>query len=74
MANMSNNELHSRVKEMSSESESLKKDILLQSEEVNDVQDDFNEIQDVVMQLVKQFQKAKFSTRVSQKMQYDEST
>lgn len=50
---MSNNELHSRVKEMSSEAESLKKDILLQSEEVNDVQEDFNEIQDVVMQLVK---------------------
>jgi hypothetical protein len=45
MANMNNTELHTRVREMSQEAETLKKDILLNEEEVNDVQEEFNEIQ-----------------------------
>ena len=74
LANMNNSELHEKVKLMSEEAESLKKDILLNTEEVNEVQEEFDEIQDVVKDLVNQFQLAKFSTKVGQKMQYSEET
>jgi len=59
---------------MSEESEQLKKEILLNTEETNEVQEEFDEIQSVVMELVKQFQLAKFSTKVGQKMQYNDET
>ncbi len=52
MANLNNSELHSKVAEMAEEAESLKKDILLMNEEVNDVQEEFGEIQQVVVGLV----------------------
>lgn len=74
LANMNNSELHKKVEQMSEEAESLKKDILLNTEEVNEVQDEFDSIQDVVKDLVQQFQLAKFSTKVGQKMQYNEET
>jgi hypothetical protein len=45
MANMNNTELHTRVREMNQESETLKRDILQNEDEVNDVQEEFNEIQ-----------------------------
>jgi len=45
MANMNNTELHTRVAEMGQEAETLKKEILQNEEEVNDVQEEFNEIQ-----------------------------
>ena len=41
---------------------------MTESEECNEVQEDFNEIQQVVLDLVNQFKKAKFSTRVSKRM------
>ena len=45
MTNMNNSELTTRVAEMSEEAEALKKEILQNEEEVNDVQEEFNEIQ-----------------------------
>lgn len=45
MTNMNNTELTTRVAEMSEEAEALKKEILQNEEEVNDVQEEFNEIQ-----------------------------
>lgn len=42
---MNNTELHTRVAEMGQEAETLKKEILQNEEEVNDVQEEFNEIQ-----------------------------
>lgn len=74
LANMNNNELSNKVDNMTEEAESLRKDILLSTEEVNDVQEEFDEIQQVVMDLVKQFQLAKFSTKVGQRMQYSDET
>jgi len=55
MANMNNTELQKRVVEMAGESEDLKKTIMNNTEEVNDVQEEFDEIQQVVVELVKKF-------------------
>jgi uncharacterized coiled-coil DUF342 family protein len=52
---MNNTELHKKVAEMSEEAETLKKEILVNTEDTNDVQEEFDEIQSVVMELVKQF-------------------
>ena len=45
VANMNNNELHQKVESMTEEAETLRKDILLSTDEVNDVQEEFDEIQ-----------------------------
>lgn len=70
---MNSTELGTRVKEMKEEAEYLKREIIQSEDDVNDVQEEFNEIQSVVINLVDKFKKAKFSTRVSQRMQYDDS-
>lgn len=74
MANMNNSELKKKVVCMGEEAEDLKQQIVLNTEEVTEVQDEFDEIQQVVMQLVKQFGAAKFATKVGNKMQYNEET
>jgi hypothetical protein len=74
LANMNNHELQRKVVSMGEETEDLKKQIVLSTDEVNDVQEEFDEIQQVVMDLVKQFQLAKFSTKVGQRMQYSDET
>jgi len=43
-------------------------------QQLEKVQEEFDEIQDVVKDLVNQFQLAKFSTKVGQKMQYNDET
>lgn len=74
MAHMNNTELKKKVIDMGDEAENLKKQILLNTEEVNDVQEEFDEIQEVVRELVKKFQDAKFATKVGTKMQYNKET
>ena len=74
MANMNNSELKKKVVDMGEESEDLKRQIMLNNEEVDEVQGEFDEIQQVVMMLVEKFQEAKFATKVGNKMQYNDQT
>lgn len=74
MANMNNSELKKKVVDMGEEAEDLKRQIMLNNEEVDEVQGEFDEIQQVVMMLVEKFQEAKFATKVGNKMQYNDQT
>lgn len=65
---MNNSELKKKVVDMGEEAEDLKRQILLNTEEVDEVQSEFDEIQQVVMTLVEKFAKAKFATKVGSKM------
>ena len=47
---------------------------MLNTEEVDDVQGEFDDIQGTVRELVKKFHLAKFSTKVGSKMTYNEET
>jgi len=71
---MNNSELKKKVVDMGEESEDLKRQIMLNNEEVDEVQGEFDEIQQVVMMLVEKFQEAKFATKVGNKMQYNDQT
>ena len=74
MARYNNSELKVKVREMREQAEDLKKEILLNTEEVDNVQGEFDDIQGTVRELVKKFNLAKFSTKVGSKMQYNEET
>jgi 4-hydroxy-3-methylbut-2-enyl diphosphate reductase IspH len=74
MAHMNNSELKKKVVDMGEEAEDLKRQIMLNNEEVDEVQGEFDEIQQVVMMLVEKFQEAKFATKVGNKMQYNDQT
>lgn len=50
---------------MTEQTEYLRSQILMQGEECDQVQEEFDEIQQVVKGLVNDFKKAKFSTKVS---------
>lgn len=71
---MNNSELKKKVVDMGEEAEDLKRQIMLNNEEVDEVQGEFDEIQQVVMMLVEKFQEAKFATKVGNKMQYNDQT
>lgn len=45
MSKMNSTELGTRVKEMREEAENLKREIMQSEDDVNDVQEEFNEIQ-----------------------------
>ena len=74
MARYNNSELKVKVGEMREQAEDIKKEILLNTEEVDSVQGEFDDIQGTVRELVKKFNLAKFSTKVGSKMQYNEET
>ena len=59
---------------MNEKAENLRRQIMFESQEVDLVQEEFDEIQEVVHSLVKEFSRVKFSTKVSQHMQYDSQT
>lgn len=69
---MNKAELRQKVSDMTEQTEYLRSQILMQGEECDQVQEEFDEIQQVVKGLVNDFKKAKFSTKVSQHMQYDD--
>ena len=71
---LSNNELTKKTMENQEQADNLRNKILTSTQEINDVEEDFAEIQKISEDLVKEFAEAKFTTKVANQHQYDDNT